>query len=124
VVDDHQPWRRFLGSTLQRQPKLQVIGEESDGPQAVQKAEELQPDLIVLDIGLPTMGGIEAAPTNPEVLSQIHHIVLERIKHCGHGRSSFEHRCGGQRRESGCGRQTTACRAGGSSGQTFHRQQV
>jgi DNA-binding NarL/FixJ family response regulator len=61
VVDDHQPWRRFLCSTLQKQPKLQVIGEESDGPQAVRKAEELQPDLIVLDIGLPTMGGIEAA---------------------------------------------------------------
>jgi DNA-binding NarL/FixJ family response regulator len=40
---------------------LQVIGEVSDGLEAVQKAEELQPDLIVLDIGLPTLDGIEAA---------------------------------------------------------------
>ena len=46
---------------LLKQPKLQVIGEVSDGLEAVQKAEELQPDLILLDIGLPTLNGIEAA---------------------------------------------------------------
>jgi DNA-binding NarL/FixJ family response regulator len=40
---------------------LQVIGEASDGLEAVQKAEELKPDLILLDIGLPTLNGIEAA---------------------------------------------------------------
>jgi CheY-like chemotaxis protein len=40
---------------------LQIVGEASDGLEAVQKAEELQPDLIVLDIGLPTLNGIEAA---------------------------------------------------------------
>ena len=42
-------------------PGLQVIGEASDGLEAVQKAEELQPDLIVLDLGLPTLNGMEAA---------------------------------------------------------------
>jgi DNA-binding NarL/FixJ family response regulator len=61
VVDDHEPWRRFVSTTLQKQPKLQVIGEALDGLEAVQKAEELQPDLIVLDIGLPSVNGIEAA---------------------------------------------------------------
>ena len=40
---------------------MQIVGEASDGLEAVQKAEELQPDLIVLDIGLPTLNGIEAA---------------------------------------------------------------
>jgi len=40
---------------------LQVVGEASDGLEAVHKAEELQPDLIVLDLGLPTLNGIEAA---------------------------------------------------------------
>jgi DNA-binding NarL/FixJ family response regulator len=61
IVDDYEPFRRFVSSTLARSPQLQVIGEVSDGLEAVQKAEELQPDLIVLDIGLPTLNGIEAA---------------------------------------------------------------
>jgi DNA-binding NarL/FixJ family response regulator len=61
VVDDYEPFRRFVCSTLERRPDLQIIGEASDGLEAVQKAEELQPDLILLDIGLPTLNGIEAA---------------------------------------------------------------
>jgi DNA-binding NarL/FixJ family response regulator len=61
VVDDWEPWRRLVCSTFQRQPELEVIFEASDGLEAVQKAEELLPDLILLDIGLPTLNGIEAA---------------------------------------------------------------
>src|SRR5207253_174153 len=61
VVHDYEPWRRFVSTTLQKQPKLQVIGEALDGLEAVQKAQQLQPDLILLDIGLPTLNGIEAA---------------------------------------------------------------
>ncbi len=61
VVDDYEPFRRFICSTLGKRPELQIVGEASDGLEAVQKAEELQPDLIVLDIGLPTLNGIEAA---------------------------------------------------------------
>ncbi len=61
VVDDYEPFRRFVCSTLGKRPGFQIIGEASDGLEAVQKAEELQPDLIVLDIGLPSLNGIEAA---------------------------------------------------------------
>jgi DNA-binding NarL/FixJ family response regulator len=61
VVEDYEPFLRFIHSTLEQRPELQVICEVSDGLEAVQKAEELQPDLIVLDIGLPTLNGIEAA---------------------------------------------------------------
>ena len=61
VVDDFEPFRRFVCSTLERRPELQVIGEASDGLEAVHKAEELRPDLILLDIGLPTLDGVEAA---------------------------------------------------------------
>jgi DNA-binding NarL/FixJ family response regulator len=61
VADDYETWRRYVYSTLQTRPTYQVIGEVSDGLEAVQKAQELQPDLIVLDIGLPTLNGIEAA---------------------------------------------------------------
>jgi DNA-binding NarL/FixJ family response regulator len=61
VVDDFEPFRRFVCSTLGTRPGLQVVGEASDGLGAVQKALELQPDLILLDIGLPKQNGLEAA---------------------------------------------------------------
>jgi DNA-binding NarL/FixJ family response regulator len=61
VVEDFLPFRRFICSILEKKSDLQVICELSDGLEAVQKAEELKPDLILLDIGLPTLSGIEAA---------------------------------------------------------------
>jgi DNA-binding NarL/FixJ family response regulator len=60
VVDDYEPFRRFVCATLGKRQDTQVIGEASDGLEAVRKAQELQPDLIVLDIGLPALNGIEA----------------------------------------------------------------
>src|SRR5262247_4527666 len=61
IVEDHEPFRRFIRLELQKRPELRVIGEASDGLKAVQQAEELQPDLILLDIGLQNLNGIEAA---------------------------------------------------------------
>jgi len=61
IVEDFEPFRRFICSTLGGRPDLQVICEVSDGLEAVQNAEELKPDLILLDIGLPTLNGIEVA---------------------------------------------------------------
>ena len=61
VVDDHELFRRFVCSKLETIPGMRVTGEASDGLEAVLKAEELQLDLIVLDIGLPGLDGIEAA---------------------------------------------------------------
>lgn len=61
VVDDFAPWRSFVSAALRKQPELLIIGEAADGPEAVQKAKELQPDVILLDIGLPTLNGIAAA---------------------------------------------------------------
>ena len=61
VVDDYEPWRRFVSMRLHKQPELQVMGEALDGLEAVRKAQELHPDLILLDIGLPSLNGIEAA---------------------------------------------------------------
>ena len=61
IVDDYEPWPRFSSSIFQRMLGFQVVGEVADGLEAVQKAEELHPDLILLDLGLPTINGIEAA---------------------------------------------------------------
>jgi CheY-like chemotaxis protein len=61
IVDDYEDWRRKVRELVRELPELQVVCEVSDGVEAVQKAVELKPDLIVLDIGLPSLNGIEAA---------------------------------------------------------------
>lgn len=61
VVDDYEPWHSFISATLQREPRLQIIGHVFDGLEAVQRAELVHPDMILLDIGLPKLNGIEAA---------------------------------------------------------------
>jgi DNA-binding NarL/FixJ family response regulator len=61
LVDDFEPWRRLICLIVKKEPGLKITCEASDGLEAVQKAEELRPDLILLDIGLPHINGIEAA---------------------------------------------------------------
>ena len=63
VVDDHDAVRRGLSSRLQQQPEWLVVGQASDGAEAVIKVSELQPDVVILDIDLPKMNGLEAART-------------------------------------------------------------
>jgi len=60
-VDDFEGWRHQVRLLFQARPQWQIIAEVSDGSEAVQKAADLKPDLIVLDIGLPKLNGIEAA---------------------------------------------------------------
>jgi DNA-binding NarL/FixJ family response regulator len=61
VVDDSEPFRRLVCSTLQNKLELRTIVEASDGVEAIELAQALQPDLVLLDIGLPKLNGIEAA---------------------------------------------------------------
>ena len=61
VTDDYERWLRFVSAALAERPELEIIGHASDGFEAVQQAERLRPDLILLDVGLPTLNGIEAA---------------------------------------------------------------
>jgi DNA-binding NarL/FixJ family response regulator len=61
IVEDFPAFRQAIRLELQQRAEFQVIGEARDGLEAVHLAQELQPDLILMDIGLPTLNGIEAA---------------------------------------------------------------
>jgi DNA-binding NarL/FixJ family response regulator len=76
VVDGFEPWRRFASSTLRKKAGLQVVGEASDGLEAFQKAVELEPDLILMGIGVPSVNGIEAAHRIREMVPEAKIIFL------------------------------------------------
>jgi len=61
VADDFEPWRRSIVSMIEEDPGLEVIHESSDGLEAVQACLGLQPDLVVLDVSLPKLNGLEVA---------------------------------------------------------------
>lgn len=61
AVDDFEPWRRFVSFVLRGQLNIQDVLEVSDGLEAVRQAENIRPDLVLLDIGLPTLSGTRAA---------------------------------------------------------------
>jgi DNA-binding NarL/FixJ family response regulator len=67
VVDDFAEWRHYVVEKLREDRTFEVVGVAADGLDAVIKADELQPDLVLLDIGLPKLGGIEAARQIREV---------------------------------------------------------
>ncbi|MBP6655126.1 MAG: response regulator, partial [Propionivibrio sp.] len=62
VVDDHTLFRRGLTALLSRDPQLAVVGDAADAGQAQRKAQELQPDVILLDNHLPGVNGVDALP--------------------------------------------------------------
>jgi DNA-binding NarL/FixJ family response regulator len=61
IVDDSEVLRQILRHFLETQTDWQIAGEASDGAEAIKKAVELKPDLVILDFSMPTMNGIEVA---------------------------------------------------------------
>jgi DNA-binding NarL/FixJ family response regulator len=62
VVDDFKQWRATLRSIVEAVSGLQVVAEVGDALEAIAKAGRLRPDIVLLDVGLPLLNGIEAAP--------------------------------------------------------------
>jgi DNA-binding NarL/FixJ family response regulator len=76
VVDDHALFRRGLEMVLAQEPDLELVGEAADGAEAVQKAADLLPDIVLLDVRMPRRGGIEACAAIKEVAPSAKIIML------------------------------------------------
>jgi two-component system NarL family response regulator len=76
VVDDHALFRRGLQMVLEQEPDIDVVGEASDGAEAVQKAADTTPDIVLMDVRMPKRGGIDACTAIHETVPSARIIML------------------------------------------------
>src|ERR687891_2080567 len=76
IVDDHALFRRGLEMVLQDEEDLMLVGEASDGEEAVEKAQEVMPDVVLMDVRMPKRSGIEAAGEIKELLPHAKILML------------------------------------------------
>ncbi len=81
LADDHTILRAGLRMMLNAQPDFEVVGEAQDGRQAIQEAQRLQPDVILMDITMPDMNGIEATRQIKKILPDIKVLILTMHEH-------------------------------------------
>ncbi len=119
VVDDYDQFRRFVCSTLERKQGLQVVGEATDGLEAVRIAEKLQPDMILLDIGLPALNGLEVANRIRQVASGAKIIFLTSNRDNDVVRAALSTGARGYVLKSDAGRELLPAVAGVLRGESF-----
>ena len=76
IVDDNQRIRKVMRRFFETLPDWKVGGEAGDGAEAIEKAIELRPDLILLDFSMPNMNGVEAASVLKKALPDVHIVVF------------------------------------------------
>jgi two-component system NarL family response regulator len=76
VVDDHALFRRGLEMVLGSEPDIELVGEASDGEEAIQKATEVMPDIVLMDVRMPKRSGIEATAEIKELMPHVKILML------------------------------------------------
>ncbi len=76
IADDHALFRRGLEMVLEKEPDIEVVGEAIDGDHAVEKAQELMPDVVLMDVRMPKNSGIEATQRIKELLPHVKIMML------------------------------------------------
>ncbi len=86
LADDNEPFRRRVRNLMDKTPDLELLGEAADGEEAVRLARELQPDIVVMDVLMPRLNGIEATRRIKSEFPSIEVIALSM-----HGDDGFRH---------------------------------
>ena len=81
LADDHTIVRQGLARLLEEQPNLKVIGEATNGRDAIEKAQQLKPDILIMDIAMPRLNGIEAAKRIRKQLPETKILILSMYSH-------------------------------------------
>lgn len=89
VVDDHALVRHTLCALLGAQPEMEVVGEAADGMEAIRKAEEYQPDVVLLDIAIPEINGLHAAPMIRQVAPNAEILMVSQYEDGFFARHAF-----------------------------------
>jgi DNA-binding NarL/FixJ family response regulator len=76
IVDDHPVVREGIGSMLKKQPDFRIVGEACNGLEAVEKARELSPDVVLMDLRMPELDGVEAIKRIKEEKPEVKFIIL------------------------------------------------
>ena len=76
VVDDHALFRRGLEMVLSQEPDIELVGEASDGQEAIDRAQEVMPDIVLMDVRMPKRSGIEATAQIKEILPHVKILML------------------------------------------------
>ena len=79
LTDDHSLYRQGMADILNSQPDFSVVGEARDGLEAIEKAKELRPDLILMDIGMPRCDGLEATK---RIKAEMPYVVIVMLTMC------------------------------------------
>jgi len=90
VADDHKIFRQGIKKLLEEEPDLQVVGESADGRETVKKATELKPDIVLMDIAMSNLNGLEATKQIKKVLPEVKVIMLTMHKNEEYVLQSFQ----------------------------------
>jgi DNA-binding NarL/FixJ family response regulator len=91
IADDHTLFRSGLAALLDRDPRVNVVGQAANGEEAVRMVDELRPDLVLMDLEMPVMGGVEATRLIQEQHPEVAVIILSSFSDDGHLLQALEH---------------------------------